>query len=89
MLPEIEVKKIPQTDAGVDNSAYEFKVPYEHVDDYGNKGVFFRKETVPAIEYEKKLADDKLAHEKVLVDIALRKSKIEVVKDDLDEIVKP
>jgi hypothetical protein len=34
---------VPRTDADVDNSRYEAKVPYEAMDDYGNTATLYRK----------------------------------------------
>lgn len=50
-LPRTTIRLIPRTDPNVDNSMYEFKIAYEHVDAYGNSGIFFKKELVLVSDY--------------------------------------
>lgn len=80
MTREIEITKIERTDDVVDNSAYEFKIPYEVVDDYGNVAKnLYRKETHLCVEYDAKILQEQAQKEKELQDILDKKDKIEEI----------
>lgn len=65
-MDKLEITKIDRTDANVDNSRYELKVPYEVSDDYGNKATLYRKEILPNVTT---LQEQKTTVEKSLQDI--------------------
>lgn len=49
-MEKLEIIQIDRTDANVDNSRYEAKIPYEVIDDYGNKAILYRKEVIGNLE---------------------------------------
>lgn len=65
-MDKLEIIKIDRTDANVDNSRYEAKVPYEVEDDYGNKATLFRKEVLGNLD---SLLEQKAGLEKSLQEI--------------------
>lgn len=46
MEKNIEITKIPRTDAEVDNSVYIAKVPVTETDDFGNEYTYFKKQEI-------------------------------------------
>lgn len=72
-MDKIEITKIDRTDANVDNSRYEIKVPYEIEDDYGNKATLYRKEVLGNLDT---LLEQKAGLEKSLQEINDKLSEI-------------
>lgn len=82
MEPKTEIKKVERTDGDVDNSYYEFKIPYDVEDDYGNKATFYKKETKLCVEYDKEIADQIATHQEEIVKLSEKKVELEEINSN-------
>jgi len=83
MEPQIQITRIERTDVEVDNSKYEFKIPYEVEDDFGNKGTFYRKEERLCSEYDAQIAKEKLAAQQSLEKVLATEAALEEVNSKI------
>lgn len=84
MADKPEIIKVDRTDANVDNSRYELKVPYEVEDDYGTKVTLYRKEVILSLDT---LLSEKAIIEKALVDIEAKIAEVQKLNEP--EEIKP